>query len=533
MRGWLWLCMIGLLSMRTLTAAEPIKIWITDSAPSDLVRGVAPLFESGDYVWTTDLTEADLALDFERQAGPVAAEWLYVPVVSFASTAETIRWEDIRRYWGGELTALNALSTNDTVPVFVISNETLRAMISLLGPPSPDVPLRFVATTDDIPAGLWAARPAAFGIMSFNTLTPQVKVLVMDRISPFDSDFDSASYPLNTHIVLKGETAALGAAMEDLLALGTWQEANYDGDKMARVVLSGVTALARATAYKMEQKGLTTPADGIMPFLAGADIIHTSNEVSFTDNCGPPDPYSGSVIFCSQVRYFELLRHIGLNVVELTGNHNNDYGPGASRSTLDIYAEEGIGTFGGGYTPEDARAAYITEVNGNRIAFIGCNVPGPTGAWSTEVRSGAARCDDEFLAEELPRLDEDVDLIIMGIQEFEYYRYTVGIEQLTRFENYAAWGADVVIGSQAHQPQGFTFSDTGAFFHHGLGNLFFDQMAEIGTRQMFIDKLIVYDGRLINVVLFTGLIEDYCCPRPMTEFERAEFLNTIFLASGW
>jgi hypothetical protein len=34
-------------------------------------------------------------------------------------------------------------------------------------------------------------------------------------------------------------------------------------------------------------------------------------------------------------------------------------------------------------------------------------------------------------------------------------------------------------------------------------------------------------------VLFTGLIEDYSRPRPMTDAERANFLQTIFKASGW
>jgi poly-gamma-glutamate synthesis protein (capsule biosynthesis protein) len=48
-----------------------------------------------------------------------------------------------------------------------------------------------------------------------------------------------------------------------------------------------------------------------------------------------------------------------------------------------------------------------------------------------------------------------------------------------------------------------------AFIHYGLGNLFFDQMDSIATRQMFADRLIFYGGRHISAVLFTGLIEDF------------------------
>jgi poly-gamma-glutamate synthesis protein (capsule biosynthesis protein) len=526
--------LIVLLLMAGVSAGQSdtsTKIWIADSVPNDLLVAINPLFESGDYIWTNDLNEAHLALDFEQTGGPATAEWVYVPIVPFASIAETIRWQDIRAYWGGDIAALTYLTPDNSVPAFVTSNETYRAMLSLLGPPNEAVPLRFVEGTDRIVAGLWDSRPHSWAIIGFNALTPDAKVLMMDRANVFGDDFDSAAYPLTTHINLKGDTARLGGAIEALQATGTWQRSNRDASQMARVVLTGVTALTRATAFKMEERGLTVPADGIQYFFEDAHLLHTSNEVAFSENCGAPDPFGG-VVFCSREEYIELLTHIGLDVVELTGNHVNDYGPGALRNSLDMYAELGIATFGGGYTVDDARDAYITEVNGNTIAFIGCNVPGPHGAWASETRVGAAECDWAYLNEEIPRLSQEVDVVIQTFQEFEYYRYTVGTEQLRRFELYANYGADVIIGSQAHQPQGFTFWE-GSFLHHGLGNLFFDQMQEIGTRQMFADKLIIYDGRVISVVLYTGLIEDFCCPRPMTAPERADCLNTIFAASGW
>ncbi len=511
---------------------DPTRIWIADSVPVAVMRTLVPLFAREDYIWTNDLEAAHLALDYEQRPGDVTAQWVYVPVVSFASTAQTLRWEDIGRYWGGDLAALSHLTPDGSAPAFVASNETYRAMLSVLGPPDPSVPLRFVSGTDAIPEALWAVRPYAWGLMGFETLIPEVNVLALDQFDVFADDFDPAAYPLTATINLKGDAARLARAADDLASLSDWPGGNRNPDRLTRVVLSGVTALTRATAFKMEELGLTRPADGIMDFIADAHIIHTSNEVAFTENCGPPDPFSGSVIFCSQPEYLDLLLHMGVNVVELTGNHINDYGPGALRYSLELYEANQMAFYGGGYDPQDARDALILEANGNTIAFIGCNVPGPTGAWASETRVGAAECDNEYLAQALPRLADSVDVVIVSVQEFEYYRYSVGIAQLRRFQLYANWGADVVIGSQAHQPQGFTFSD-GAFLHHGLGNLFFDQMQEIGTRQMFIDKLIIHNGQVISVELYTGLIEDYCCPRPMTPFERENFLNTIFQASGW
>jgi poly-gamma-glutamate synthesis protein (capsule biosynthesis protein) len=219
-------------------------------------------------------------------------------------------------------------------------------------------------------------------------------------------------------------------------------------------------------------------------------------------------------------------------VVELTGNHVNDWGTAALSRTIDLYDASGIVYFGGGRNAEDARQGRIVTHNGNRIAFIGCNPVGPPGAWAGPDRPGAARCDDTFLAEAIPRLRQMADVVIMTIQYQEYYQYTVPAAQRDFFGRYARLGAHVVMGSQAHQPQGFGFVD-GAFIHYGIGNLFFDQMSAIGTRQMFADVLYIYEGRHISTGLFTGINEDFARVRPMSPAERADFLRTLFRASGW
>jgi poly-gamma-glutamate synthesis protein (capsule biosynthesis protein) len=58
-------------------------------------------------------------------------------------------------------------------------------------------------------------------------------------------------------------------------------------------------------------------------------------------------------------------------------------------------------------------------------------------------------------------------------------------------------------------------------------------MDMLGTRQTFVDTYVVYDGRLLSVELWTGLIENWCCPREMTDEEREGVLAAVFQASGW
>lgn len=518
---------------------EVLHLWIAPDVPAAFAGMVEPLLATDEYQWINQADNAEIIISVDPDDPAVESNWLYVPVVPFSNLSESITIQHIEDFWQGKADVLIYL-TGDVAPTLLLTSDTYESLIAILGTPATNAAIE-VVPGDALPALLWEQNPAAWSIVPFDQLTPDLKVLKLNNFDIFAADVDVTAYPLRVHVGVTGEDEAVGHLAEDLLDQQLWQASNREETKMTRIVLSGVTAMSRATAYKMETLGLTHPAEGIMDFVADADIMHTSNEVAFSENCPEADPFLSTTIFCSDDRYMELLKHIGLDVVELTGNHVNDYGPGAFRHSLELYETANINTFGGGYTPEEARAAFVTEHHGNTIAFIGCNVPGPFKAWVSAERAGAAPCDEAFLTEELPRLAAEVDILIMTVQQWEFYRYSVGREQVNQFTGFVGLGADVVIGSQAHQPQGFSFvrrdNANPSFMHHGLGNLFFDQMEQITTRQMFLDKLIIYDGELINVVLYTGLLEDYCCPRPMTSEERRDFLSTIFAAtessSGW
>ena len=111
--------------------------------------------------------------------------------------------------------------------------------------------------------------------------------------------------------------------------------------------------------------------------LRSADITHISNEVSFDANCPTPDPWTLSLFFCSNPGYIALLEDAGTDVVELTGNHLLDYGPANLLTTLDMYDQLGWKYYGGGRDLQDALQPALLENNGNKLAFIGCDFPGP------------------------------------------------------------------------------------------------------------------------------------------------------------
>ncbi|RLC60326.1 MAG: hypothetical protein DRI80_11045, partial [Chloroflexota bacterium] len=166
------------------------------------------------------------------------------------------------------------------------------------------------------------------------------------------------------------------------------------------------------------------------------------------------------------------------------------------------------------------------------FGFVGCNPVGPASDWATADRPGAAPCDYGLLYTQIRQLRERGIIPIVTLQYWEFYQYEPTPQQRADFRALAEAGAVIVSGSQAHQPQGFDFH-AGAFIHYGLGNLFFDQMQSLETRQEFVDRHIFYDGRHISTELLTALLEDYARPRPMTTEEREALLRAAFAASGW
>jgi poly-gamma-glutamate synthesis protein (capsule biosynthesis protein) len=408
-------------------------------------------------------------------------------------------------------------------PSLVMTESTRQALTGLWGEPGPGA-VRSVppeALTD----GLWQDR-AAWGIVPFDELNPRLKVLSVEGQSPLHKEFDPDSYPFKVAFALDGEP---GTSTLEL------PSTNRDPEKMTVLAMTGVTALVRATAFQMEQNGVLYPGQDIGAWLREADVAHISNEVSFAEDCPYPDPNTGSMIFCSNPAYMALLTDIGTDVVELTGNHLNDYGTRPFLYTLDLYRQNNIPYYAGGVDAAEAQRALTLEDHGNKLAFLGCNPAGPSGVWATDTTPGAAYCGDyQWMKDSLASLRAQGYITIATQQYNEYYQFPPSETQARDFGRLAEAGASIVSGSQAHYPQTFLFQGD-SFIHYGLGNLFFDQMdiPVPGTRREFIDRYVIYDGRLLSAELLTAMLEDWSRPRPMTLEERASFLQEIFAASGW
>lgn len=481
--------------------------WLDPALPEGLVTRLS-LPDNAQLVENRD--EAALVLSIAD--GQPVGHWVYALVAAFPTLTDGVDFDDLLGAWRGE----------SSQPL-MMSAETQAALSALWGA-GDGVEL---LAADELLEAAWAA-PGAWAIVPFEVLQPRWKVLAVDGLSPIWKDFYAGDYELALPIGLMGDADQATVALDSLAF-----KSNRDPGKLTTVAITGVTALVRATAYTMEQQGMTYPAEEIGDLLREADITHISNEVAFSETCPEPDPVQRSMIFCSDPRYIELMEAVGTDVVELTGDHFNDWGASAMYYTLDLYAEHGWAYYGGGHSLEEGRAALLLEHNDNRIAFIGCNGKGGGFASAAEDHPGAVSCDYEWIAAEVQRLHDEGYLVIVTFQHNETYTY-IPQPNLIRDFNKVAEGAAVVSGSQAHQPHGMQFPDDNTLITYGLGNTFFDQVAiSDATAQGIIARHVMYDGRYISTELFTIQFVDFAKPRFMTQAERNAFLSIIFDVSLW
>ena len=469
-------------------------------------------------LFVSDAGMANLRLEVGE--GNLVSQWVYVLVTPFPSTRQGVAGNDLLLRWQG-----GSIDPYGDQPLLMDQNTY--DMFSARWGQAAGNSVQVIAKHELIDYA-WANQPD-LAIIPFESLDPRWKVLPVDGLSPIRRDFELENYSLKIPISLNGD-AELVALIKSNFEIPS---SNVDPQKMTILAMTGVTALVRATAYAMEQRGTTYPAQDIRDWLRNADITHISNEVPFAVDCPYPDPLQEDVRFCSGDDAIQLLEDVGTDVVELTGDHFQDWGTDAMFHTLDLYQERGWLYYGGGANLAEAQKALLIENNTNRIAFIGCNAKGGSFAQADETQPGAAACDLNWMAQEISRLAQEGYLVIATFQHHEYYTYPAQPDQQRDFRQMAEAGAVIVSGSQAHQPQGMEFLN-GSFIHYGLGNLFFDQYGLCeACRQGLIDHHVFYDGRYISTELLPIQFVDYARSRPMTFEEATNFFRVLFLASGW
>ncbi len=500
----------------------PLGIWLPPYLPEKMRAAIT--IPAG-FELSASQADAAVTLTAGSPEQAPSSQWIYALVAPFPTVTDGVSFEQLQAAWNG--TPPDPFTSSP----LLMDESTQQVLTAVWGEPASGAVS--IMTADQLLDQAWSCRPA-WAIIPFEGLEPRWKVLTVDGTSPLWKDFSPGSYPLTIPFTLSGNTV-VDAQQINL------PPTNRDPSRLTTVAMTGVTAMVRSTALYMEQKGITYPAEYVGPLLSAADIAHISNEIPFSPDCPYPSLTQDNLVFCSSPSYIDLLKAVGTDIIELTGDHFMDYGTDATLYTLQMYKDLGWPYYGGGADAEEARQPVRLQNNGNKIAFMGCNVGCtvkneiPCNAIATDTHPGAAQCDFDYISTEIPALRDEGYQVIFTFQHREYYTYTAMPSLVNDFGLVASTGAAIVSGSQAHQPHGFSF-ENGATIHYGLGNLFFDQFGycvEQACDDAFIDRHVFYDGKHIATELITLRFVDLAQPRFMTLEERQQFLEKIFKASGW
>ena len=297
----------------------------------------------------------------------------------------------------------------------------------------------------------------------------------------------------------------------------TEEIASLVGDKFTRIfpedssvltlAQTGVTAFSRLMNAKMNQVGDGTYfAANIGEFLSGFDLTHTSSEASFVEN--PSTSGGTGVPICSDYRFRDTLSAIGLDIVELTGNHNLDCGIQAANEAIDIYTEMGIKIVGGGRNATEAAVPLEIDEKKNSVTMLAFNES--TGGATLGDYPGANQYYEETARAQIAEAKARGDLVIVDVQYYECSIYvdegedgtcdaadSSAGDQIGMFRSLIDMGADVVVGTSAHQPQTFELYGGGVIYY-GLGNLFFDQYLWPGTTRSLVLVHHIYQDKLLQ-----------------------------------
>ena len=286
---------------------------------------------------------------------------------------------------------------------------------------------------------------------------------------------------------------------------------NIGTDEIVLITTGDVIPARSVNHISTNKNNFKWAFENIAPLLKSADITFINMETPLIKNCPLTDE---GFIFCGDERHSEGLLYSGVDVVNYANNHMSNYGVEGIDNTKNILDSVGILSVGLSSGP-----VYKT-VKGVSFAFLAYNslgVPEPLLSYA----------DKEKMKREISAADNAADIVVVGMQWGE--EYTTQITSLQKELAHLAVdsGADLVIGNHPHWIQPAEIYKSGVILY-AHGNLIFDQMWSLETRQGIIAEFIFKGKELADVVFIPVLIEGYGQPRILEGSGREKILNKFY-----
>ncbi|MFM7244755.1 MAG: CapA family protein [Planctomycetaceae bacterium] len=208
-------------------------------------------------------------------------------------------------------------------------------------------------------------------------------------------------------------------------------------------------------------------------------------------------------------RYFTAL--------SLGNNHAFDFGPEGLVETCGILDRSGIGRFGAGHTLAEARAPFVLEKDGLRIAILAANGFRPDSYAATDTAPGVAPLREADLLADIAAARKTADVVI----PYVHWGDELVAEPLAADRAFARKmveaGAAAVIGGHPHVPQTVDVH-RGAPIVYSLGNFVFDYYpCDPPEWTGWVVKLTATKGAAVEIETRAVVLDPAGLPRPAVD----------------
>jgi poly-gamma-glutamate capsule biosynthesis protein CapA/YwtB (metallophosphatase superfamily) len=384
--------------------------------------------------------------------------------------------------------------------------------------------------------------PEALGLVPWDEVGPRVKALAVEGESLLEP----------------------GERPEDY-AFSAGSGPGPDPDELRRVVVGGDIVLDRGQNYMVIQQGmgLDFPLDGgyaavtsrvpepsdysetgtihqftavrtggagaVRKYLRGADLTlaNLENPVIRAAVWHPED-----TTFTGDLRLLPILEDAGIDGVTLGNNHILDAGTSGLEETMAHLDDAGIAHAGAGMDLAEARKPMIFELGETKVGVLSYHgVPSYDWSWATETSPGTAPIEEEVMREDVTRLEQKVDVVVVSPHWGQEYMATPEPWQVGYAHAAVDAGADIFVGGHAHWPKGIEVYKGKPIFY-GVGNFLLDQSWSEETSTGIFAEITLHRDRIIQMRPVPFILLDYAQPNFLTESgggDRA--LHKVYSAS--
>ena len=245
----------------------------------------------------------------------------------------------------------------------------------------------------------------------------------------------------------------------------------------------------------------SSPFAGVSNVTSNVDLLLINFENAAT-NSG--DAVKGDVPLKCSPDYVPLAKANNRTIASLANNHAFDYGITGMEDTLSNLKDAGITPIGAGESEDEAHQAVTQEINGRKITVLNYMDSNNFAEYSYDVMPyangstpGYSAYDSDDAQKQIAE-NNDSDLIVAYMHFGNEYSNSPNEDQTRIAHELIDYGADVVLGSHPHVPQGIEMYNGKPIFY-SLGNFIFDQSNEATHVAYFVKINLVNDTAQCSV----------------------------------